>query len=642
MKKIVAILFAALCMAAFALAGCAPEEPPAQGSGIYHTVTFDSRGGSEVASQQVRDGNPVVRPDPPARDGYFLNGWYTEEDVSADSEWHFGTDRVTADMTLYAGWTSQSDLTPTGGLVYELNEERTGYTVTDYAGEATQLVIPAEYEGLPVTAIQGIYGTGALSRTDIASVFIPDTIEVIGQNSFYNCDCLAEVVISASSNLAEIGNNAFSGCISLESMYIPAEMTTLGNAVFNNCGGLNEFVVAEGNPAYRAENGHLIESATNTLVRGVNDEAVPEGVERIEEAAFRRANGITRLYIPATVTEIGDDFIADSTITAVLYAGTEAQWNAIEKTDMWNHGNRDVVLEYSAAIPEEGSDILVVYFSATGNTERVAGYIAGATGGMLWEIVAADPYTAEDIDYTVSDSRANVEQRDASSRPAVAGRVENFADYDTVFIGHPIWQGIAPRIIQTFLESYDFSGKDVYTFSTSASSSGSGAFNALSREYSSVNLIENLHFTSRTLSGAQTRVNEWIAELGLAGGERAENNTICLTVGNTTAEAELYDNATARDLLSRLPLTLEFSDYNNTEKIAYLPNNERLDTSGAPASFDPSVGDVTVYAPWGNLAVFYRDFRLSSGLVPVGKLNGEAIELFASQNGNFTVTIAAA
>lgn len=377
---------------------------------------------------------------------------------------------------------------------------------------------------MPVTAIQGNYGTGALSRTDITFVVIPDTIEVIGQNSFYGCDYLAEVIISASSRLREIGNNAFSGCNALESIYIPAGMITLGNAAFNNCGGLNEFVVAEGNTAYRAENGHLIESATRTLVRGVNNGIVPESVEVIGEAAFRRASGITQLYIPVSVTEIGNYFIADSAIGTILYEGTQAQWDAIEKSErMWNYGNRDVVVEYSATTPEEGSDILVVYFSATGNTEEVAGYIAQATGGTLWEIEAADPYTAADIDYTVSNCRANVEQRDAASRPAIAGRVPDMAEYDVVFIGHPIWQGIAPRIIQTFLESYDFSGKDVYTFSTSASSSGSRAFSQLKQEYPSINLVENLHFTSSQLPSAEARVQNWIDGLGLKNTRRADH-----------------------------------------------------------------------------------------------------------------------
>ena len=154
---------------------------------------------------------------------------------------------------------ADNNLTPTEGFVFELNEEGNGYTVTDFTGEATQIVVPAEYEGLPVTAIQGDYGTGALSRTDINSVVIPDSVEVIGQNSFNNCSELVSVEISANSSLTAIGNNAFSGCSSLGSFYIPAGMTSLGDNVFNNCSSLRGFTVAAGNTVYRAENGHLIE-----------------------------------------------------------------------------------------------------------------------------------------------------------------------------------------------------------------------------------------------------------------------------------------------------------------------------------------------------------------------------------------------
>lgn len=135
---------------------------------------------------------------------------------------------------------------------------------------------------------------------------------------------------------------------------------------------------------------------------------------------------------------IGDYFIADSSVTAILYAGTEAEWNAVEKTDMWNYGNRDVVVEYSAQPPEEGEDILVVYFSNTGNTERIAQIVADETGGTLWEIVPETPYTAADLNYSDSDCRANREQNDPDARPAIADEVENFEEYDRVFIGHPI------------------------------------------------------------------------------------------------------------------------------------------------------------------------------------------------------------
>ena len=118
--------------------------------------------------------------------------------------------------------------------------------------------------------------------------------------------------------------------------------------------------------------------------------------------------------------------------------------------------------------------------------------------------------------------------------------------------------------------------------------------------------------------------------------------TVSTAGGAKETFAALNDNSVSRDLLSRLPLTLEFSDYNRTEKIARLPTGSPdWDTSDAPDSCDPAPGDLTMYAPWGNLAVFYRDYGLSPGLVPLGKLDSEGLELFASQTGNFTVEISA-
>ena len=163
----------------------------------------------------------------------------------------------------------------------------------------------------------------------------------------------------------------------------------------------------------------------------------------------------------------------------------------------------------------EQRNVLVAYFSATGNTEGVAEIIAEVTGGTLFEIVPEVPYTDADLNYSNDDCRANREQNDENARPAIANEVEDMVSYDTLFIGHPVWWGDAPRIMQTFLESYDFSGKEVYTFSTSGSSSGSGAFNGLSREYPEIDFVENLHFTSSQLSSAQSRVESWIEELGI-------------------------------------------------------------------------------------------------------------------------------
>ncbi len=116
------------------------------------------------------------------------------------------------------------------------------------------------------------------------------------------------------------------------------------------------------------------------------------------------------------------------------------------------------------------SKILVAYFSATNNTEGVAQKLADGLGADLYEIVPEQPYTDEDLNYGNSKSRSSVEMNDPSSRPAISGSVENLDQYDVVFIGYPIWWGKAPRIMSTFVESYDFSGKTLAAFCTSASS----------------------------------------------------------------------------------------------------------------------------------------------------------------------------
>jgi hypothetical protein len=99
---------------------------------------------------------------------------------------------------------------------------------------------------------------------------------------------------------------------------------------------------------------------------------------------------------------------------------------------------------------------------------------------------------------------------------------------------------------------------------------------------------------------------------------------IRITISEKTVDATLLDNATTREFLSLLPITLELEDYASTEKIAYLP--KKLSTADAPAGIDPSVGDITYYAPWGNLAIFHKDFGYSKGLVKLGYLDS-GIEL---------------
>ncbi len=123
--------------------------------------------------------------------------------------------------------------------------------------------------------------------------------------------------------------------------------------------------------------------------------------------------------------------------------------------------------------------ILVAYFSASGVTARAAKEIAASVGGDLYEIVPAEPYTAADLDWTDKQSRSTVEMNDPASRPAVGSAPVDMGGYGVVFIGFPVWWYVEPRIVDTFLESYDFAGKTLIPFATSGGSGISGAEKSL-------------------------------------------------------------------------------------------------------------------------------------------------------------------
>jgi hypothetical protein len=117
-------------------------------------------------------------------------------------------------------------------------------------------------------------------------------------------------------------------------------------------------------------------------------------------------------------------------------------------------------------------------------------------------------------------------------------------------------------------------------------------------------------------------------------GEENYTVKIKISAGNTVLTATMLDNATSRDFMSLLPITLTLSDYVGTEKISDLPR--KLSTQGAPSGSDPSVGDITLYAPWGNLAIFYRDFGYASGLIIIGKIDS-GVDKLSQLNGKVTI-----
>ena len=195
-------------------------------------------------------------------------------------------------------------------------------------------------------------------------------------------------------------------------------------------------------------------------------------------------------------TDAGTDFSDESDISS--YASVAVDWarangiiNGLENNRFDPQGDATraqiavLLMNYLTAqqggeeTPDEtAGNALVVYFSATGNTQRAAESIAEAAGADLYEIVPEEPYTSEDLDWNDPDSRVSKEHEDPSLRPAIGGEALDLENYDTVFLGYPIWWGEAPNIIRTFLEENDLSGKTIIPFCTSSSSGiGSSAEN---------------------------------------------------------------------------------------------------------------------------------------------------------------------
>ena len=161
-----------------------------------------------------------------------------------------------------------------------------------------------------------------------------------------------------------------------------------------------------------------------------------------------------------------------------------------------------------------GGKTLVVYYSATNNTEAVAGYIADATGADLFELVPVEPYTSDDLNWTDRDSRVSREHDDASLRVVELTNAvpDNWDEYDTVFIGYPIWWGIAAWPVDGFISANDFTGKTVIPFCTSTSS-GLGESGELLRDAAGTgDWLEGQRFPSRV---SEEEVKEWVAGLEL-------------------------------------------------------------------------------------------------------------------------------
>ena len=274
---------------------------------------------------------------------------------------------------------------------------------------------------------------------------------------------------------------------------------------------------------------------------------------------------------------------------------------------------------------------LVLYCSRTGNTERMAQTIQST---LDCDMIVVEPETPYEDDYNAMLDRAQAEL-DAIAQgnyPAINTSVESFDEYDIVFIGYPIWYSHMATPMQTFLYNHAelLAGKRIALFASSGSSGiGTSERDAATLVPDAV-FEESLLLTSSTLGSMATRIPQWLESLDAS---REEPDTpdatslhINIIVGEQTITATMEDNGVARDFLSRLPLEVTLEDYNNgTEKIFYPDPELSLDDTSRGCA--PMAGDITIYEPWGNVAVFCRDWSESSSLIKIGHIDGDGISL---------------
>ena len=256
----------------------------------------------------------------------------------------------------------------------------------------------------------------------------------------------------------------------------------------------------------------------------------------------------------------------------------------------------------------ENGGVIVVYFSRTGHTKPLAEYIRDELNANIYEIEAKVPYTDDDIKY-YTDCRADREQNDPTARPEIAGKLPDLSKYDTVFLGYPIWHGQAPKIIYTFLESVDMSGKTVIPFCTSASSPvGSSAENMHPLALGAV-WKDGTRFAIGT---SREEINEWLKQYDLKGRENMKDDietirqtcVLVIEVNGKIFYANFEDNSSAEALKKKLKseaITVDMHDYGGFEKVGSLPWD--LPRNDMQITTEP--GDVILYQ--GNQITVYYD-----------------------------------
>ena len=277
---------------------------------------------------------------------------------------------------------------------------------------------------------------------------------------------------------------------------------------------------------------------------------------------------------------------------------------------------------------QEVSDTMVVYFSATGNTEKVAKLIAEITEGKLVEIIPAQPYSSEDLNYSDKETRATREQNDPSARPVISNEI-SLDGCKVLYLGYPIWWGRAPKIMSTFVEKYDLSGITVIPFCTSGSSDIGSSDDELAAVAGKGNWLAGKRFSG---SASKSSIEDWINSLEV---DKMEKN-LSLYINERKVPVTWEDNASVkeiRELAASGQLKVEMSMYGGFEQVGDLGRSiTRNDRQTTTAS-----GDIVLYSG-SNIVIFYGSNSWSyTRLGHVDLDNSEMTKLLS--NGDVTVTL---
>ncbi len=285
-KKIILCLLAALLLLMPTLVSCRDggDGENSDTEVIYHTVVFNSNGGSAVPSEQVPHRGHVAEPTPPTLENRVFKGWMLDGQL-----WSFDR-QVTEDITLTASWEN-------AGERFEYTVENGTVTVTGLKSTAKdQIIVPATIAGFPVTAI----GEGAfadLNAATVPSISLPATVQVIGAYAFSGCEGI-ELSLSGAS-LIFVGENAFEDCDGLKAISFGNGLTEIAPSAFLMCSSLSAV-------------------------------SLPKTVTSIGESAFEGCEALSSILLPSSLSEIGHSAFRDcDKLETVLYEGTEAQWEAL-------------------------------------------------------------------------------------------------------------------------------------------------------------------------------------------------------------------------------------------------------------------------------------------------------------------------